>query len=165
MKLSFFLLIMFAAAFQVRAQDVAVDSISGQRDLVGPVERSAFQDSSWFQDNYTLYSPTEELIRRIDSLAAGDSVCVVFGSWCSDSHMWVPMFLSIMDSTVLAHKIGFIAVPESPGWREQLTPGLDIKRVPTFVFYHDGKEIGRIVEEPRGDIGENILNILKGEAK
>ncbi len=165
MKLSLFFLVLAAVTFQARAQDVAVDSISGQRDLIGPVERAAFRDSSWFQDNYTLYNPTEELTHRIDSLASGDSVCAVFGSWCSDSHMWVPMFLSIMDSTVLAHKIGFIAVPESPGWREQLTPGLGIKRVPTFIFYHDGKEIGRIVEEPKGDIGENIVDILKDGAK
>lgn len=165
MKLSLFFLVLFAAAFQARAQDVAVDSISGQRDLIGPVERSAFQDSSWYKDNYTLYTPTSELIRQIDSLSPGDSVSVVFGSWCSDSHMWVPMFLSIMDSTVLAHRIGFIAVPESPGWRDQLTHGLDIKRVPTFIFYHNGKEIGRIVEEPKGDIGENIVAILKGGAK
>jgi hypothetical protein len=148
---------------QVDAQTVATDSVSHQRVLVGPMERSAFQDSSWYKDNCSLYKPQPELIHKIDSLCAGDSVCVVLGSWCSDSHMWVPMFLSITDSTLLARKIGFIAVPRSNGWREQLTPGLYIEKVPTFVFYHDGKEIGRIVEEPKGDIGQNIVEILEGK--
>jgi Thioredoxin len=148
----------------VYAQTVAVDSVSHERIFVGPVERSAFQDSSWYKDNYALYKPSEKLIHEIDSLGAGDSVMVVFGSWCSDSHMWVPMFLSITDNTVLAKRIGFIATPRSSGWREQLTPGLGVEKVPTFIFYHDGKEIGRIVEEPRGDIGRNIVEILEGKA-
>jgi hypothetical protein len=147
-----------------KGQTVAADSISHERILVGPVERSAFQDSSWYKDNYTLYKPSEKLIHEIDSLGAGDSVMVVLGSWCSDSHMWVPMFLSITDSTVLAKRIGFIATPRSSGWREQLTPGLNIEKVPTFIFYHDGKEIGRIVEEPRGDIAETIVSILAGKS-
>ena len=160
MRLAFSLLFLAVLALKADAQSVATDSISHEQDLIGPVQRSAFQDSSWFKKNYTLYTPSTELIGKIDSLGAGDSVSVVFGSWCSDSHMWVPMFLSIADSTTLAHKIGFIAVPRSKGWRDQLTPGLDIEKEPTFIFYHDGKEIGRIVEEPEGDIGDNIVEIL-----
>ncbi|HUI31513.1 MAG TPA: thioredoxin family protein [Candidatus Acidoferrales bacterium] len=146
------------------AQTVATDSISQERILIGPVERSAFQDSSWYRENYSVYKPQVKLIHQIDSLEAGDSVLIVLGSWCSDSHMWVPMFLSIMDSTALARKIGFITVPRSKGWRDQLTAGLNIEKVPTFIFYHDGKEIGRIVEEPKGDIGDNIVEILESKS-
>ena len=146
------------------AQTVACDSISHERILVGPAERSAFQDSSWYKENYSLYKPQTKLIHEIDSAGAGDSILIVFGSWCSDSHMWVPMFLSITDSTMLARRIGFVAVPRSKGWRDQLTPGLDIEKVPTFIFYHAGKEIGRIVEEPKGDIGSNIVEILEGKS-
>ncbi len=147
------------------AQIVATDSISNQRILIGAVTRSAFEDSSWFKDNYSMYNPTSELIAKIDSLSGGDSVDVVFGSWCSDSHMWVPMFLRIIDRTALGKHAAFVAVPRSKGWREQLTPGMNIERVPTFIFFHDGKEIGRIVEEPKGDLGDNIVKILGGEYK
>jgi len=143
------------------AQTVAIDSISGKPDLIGPVNRSAFQDSSWFTQNYTLYIPTSGLISRIDSLGKEDSVVVVFGSWCSDSHMWVPMFLRIADSTILGGRISFIAVPRSSGWRDELTPGLNIEKVPTFIFYKKGVDIGRLVEEPDGDLGENIVKILR----
>ena len=152
-------------AFKVDAQIVAIDSVEQERILIGPVKRSAFQDSSWYKENYVLYKPSEKLIHQIDSTGAGDSVLVVLGSWCSDSHMWVPMFLSITDSTLLAHRVGFITVPRSKGWRDQLTPGLNIEKVPTFIFYHDGKEIGRIVEEPKGDIGESIVKILEGKSE
>ncbi|MCL5267047.1 MAG: thioredoxin family protein [Bacteroidetes bacterium] len=165
MRLSFLLLALALLSSRAKAQNVAVDSISHQRVLIGPVELSAFQDSSWFKNNYSLYNPAAGLIHQIDSLSSGDSVSVVFGSWCPDSHMWVPMFLSIMSRTALAHRIGFIAVPESPGWRDELTRGLNVKRVPTFIFYHNGTEIGRIVEEPKGDIGENIVDIMKAGMK
>ncbi len=147
-----------------RTQTFAIDSVSHERVLIGPVERSAFEDSTWYKSNYSLYHPLPSLIDRIDSLNHEDSVTVVFGSWCSDSHMWVPMFLSITDSTTLAHSISFVAVPESAGWRDQLTPGLDVTKVPTFIFYHDGKEIGRIVEKPEGDLGDNIIRILSDQS-
>lgn len=156
------MLIAIASPGKSNAQTFAIDSVEHERILIGPVNRSAFQDSSWYMSNYNLYRPTGKLIHQIDSLAAGDSVLIVLGTWCSDSHMWVPMFLAIADSTTLAGKIGFLTVPRSNGWRDQLTPGLDIKRVPTFIFFHDGREIGRIVEEPQGDIGENIVRILGG---
>ena len=151
-------------SLNANAQTVTTDSTTHERILIGPVERSAFQDSTWYTENYSLYKHQKRLIQQIDSLDDGDSVCVVFGSWCSDSHMWVPMFLSITDSTTMAHKLGFIAVPRSKGWIEQLHAGLDIEKVPTFIFYHDGKEIGRIIEEPTGDIGDNIVEILEGKS-
>ena len=156
--------ILLPVSTAVRAQTFAFDSVSHERILIGPVKRTAFQDSSWYMGNYSMYRPQTELIRQIDSTGIGDSVLIVFGSWCSDSQMWVPMFLSITDSTTMAHRIGFIAVPRLKGWRDQLTPGLNIEKVPTFIFYRDGKEIGRIVEEPKGDIGANIVEILEGKS-
>jgi len=160
---AFIAMILLAFSTEVEAQTFAIDSVSHERILIGPVERAAFQDSTWYKENYSVYKPQEELIRQIDSVDVGDSILVVFGSWCSDSHMWVPMLLSITDSTTMAHKIGFISVPRSKGWRDKLTQGLNIEKVPTFIFYHSGKEIGRIVEEPKGDIGKNIVDILEGK--
>ncbi len=162
MRLPLLILAVFFLAPAARSQTTAIDSLTGETILVGPVVRSAFDTTSWFRSNSDLYRPTAGLIHQIDSLDAGDSVAVVFGSWCTDSHMWVPIMLSITDSTSLAHKLGFIAVPRSPEGRKKNAPGLNITKVPTFIFYHDGKEIGRIVEEPEGDIGENIVKILKG---
>ncbi|HEY9165123.1 MAG TPA: hypothetical protein VIS48_03075 [Candidatus Kryptonia bacterium] len=163
MKVLLVLISIFAFIADAGAQMVAADSITQERVLIGPVSRSAFQDSTWYHANYNLYNPSGELIRKIDSTGAGDSVAVVFGSWCSDSYMWVPMFLRITDSTGLAKHISFIAVPRSRGWRDQLTPGLAIEKVPTFIFYRGGRELGRIEEEPKGDLGDNVVKILRGE--
>ena len=37
---------------------------------------------------------------------------------------------------------------------------LKIERVPTFIFYRDGKEIGRIVENPSNSLVEDFLDII-----
>ena len=38
---------------------------------------------------------------------------------------------------------------------------LDIKYVPTFIVYRNGKEIGRIVESPQTTLEGDLKNILK----
>jgi ribosomal protein L30E len=37
---------------------------------------------------------------------------------------------------------------------------LKVERVPTFIFYRDGKEIGRIVENPQKSLVEDFLEII-----
>jgi hypothetical protein len=37
---------------------------------------------------------------------------------------------------------------------------LKVERVPTFIFYRDGKEIGRIIENPKTSLIEDFLEIV-----
>ena len=39
--------------------------------------------------------------------------------------------------------------------------GLKIEKIPTFIFFKDDKEIGRIVESPEVNIETDLLKILK----
>ncbi len=162
MKLVLAILVFVSAVPGLRAQTTFPDSAAQQKIMIGPVSRSSIDSTIWYKSNRELYKPTSKLITRIDSLGSGDSVVVVFGSWCPDSHIWVPIFLNIADSTVLGRKISFVAVPRSKEGQKELTRGLNIEKVPTFIFYNHGRELGRIVETPEGDIGDNILDILKG---
>ncbi len=161
MKLILALLAFVVSVPGLKAQTPAADSAGHEQIMLGSVNRSAIDSTSWYKSNRQLYAPTSELIGRIDSLDSGDSVVVVFGSWCPDSHVWVPIFLNIADSTTLGKNVKFVAVPRSKKGQKKLTRGLDVEKVPTFIFYHNGKELGRIVETPKGDIGDNIIDILK----
>lgn len=161
MKTCLLLIMLTAVVPAARCQTTAVDSVTHRKIMLGQVDRQAIDSTSWYLSNRELYTPTSELVHRIDSLAAGDSVVVVFGSWCPDSHVWVPIFLNIADSTVLAGNLKFVAVPRSKEGQQKYTRGLDVDKVPTFIFYRHGKELGRIVETPRGDIGDDIIGILK----
>ena len=44
-----------------------------------------------------------------------------------------------------------------------LQHGFNIKRVPTFIFYKKGKEIGRYVEYARESLEKDLLKIVSGE--
>ena len=46
---------------------------------------------------------------------------------------------------------------------DNLQKGFNIKRVPTFIFYKKGKEIGRYVEFPRTSLEKDILTIVSGK--
>jgi hypothetical protein len=38
---------------------------------------------------------------------------------------------------------------------------MQIKNVPTFIFYREGKEIGRIVENPSNTLESDIYNLYR----
>ena len=40
---------------------------------------------------------------------------------------------------------------------------MSIINVPTFIFYKDGEELGRIVEYPIQDLESDMLKILSGQ--
>ena len=56
-----------------------------------------------------------------------------------------------------------VAVNEDKKTPDNLEKGLNIERVPTFIFYKKGKEIGRFVEYPRESVEADILKIVSGE--
>ena len=56
-----------------------------------------------------------------------------------------------------------ITVNRSKKTSDNLQEGFDIIRVPTFIFFKDGKEIGRFVEYPRESVEADILKIVSGE--
>ena len=56
-----------------------------------------------------------------------------------------------------------VAVDRSKKTPDNLQEGFNIIRVPTFIFYKNGEEIGRFVEYPRETVEEDILKIVSGE--
>ena len=86
------------------------------------------------------------------------------GTWCGDSKKWVPSFLKAWDQLGLDRKkLSYTALydtderyKQGPNGEEK---GLQIHRVPTFIFKRDGKEIARIVETPQNDLLTDIGQI------
>ena len=104
--------------------------------------------------NYTIDTSITSQINITKNM----SITIVFGSWCSDSHREVPRFLQIMNLlNVSEDQITIIAVNRMKEFNKIDLREMDIKLVPTFIIYRDGKELGRIVE--RAEIME--LELLK----
>ena len=119
-------------------------------------------DPGW-QANYDQYQPDARLIEKIKEKTGHDlRVDVYLGLWCSDSLNNVPPFIKIIDLidnddvTVAFFDVKREDKKGTPYFVEELK----IERVPTFIFIRNGREIGRIIENPEKNLVEDILAIL-----
>lgn len=122
--------------------------------------------SSWYNKNYdgfTLETTDYDWIKNLEN----DSVEIYLGTWCGDSQEWVPQFLKLWDEMGLSRdQLKFTALygsgddyKQGPNGEEE---GLNIHRVPTFIFKEDGKEYARIVESPSTDLLTDVAQIALG---
>lgn len=96
------------------------------------------------------------------------TITAFFGTWCGDSKKELPRFYKILDTvnfplerlTVVGVARNRDNYKQSPGGEEE---GLNIHRVPTFIFYKDGKEVNRIVEHPVKTLEDDMAKILRLE--
>lgn len=163
--------LLFAVLFisVLPAQDknyCSIDSTTGDPMLLGYCNRDAFKDTSfswWFNSEYLLYNVDSVSAEKIKEDINDVELTIVMGSWCSDSRRWVPEFFKIMDFIKYpSDSITIICVDRDMHGRKDETGGLNIKKVPTFIFFKNNKELGRIIEEPKVSIEKDILKILNG---
>jgi len=88
------------------------------------------------------------------------TVIVVLGTWCGDSVEHVPEFVKI-NETLKFNSIEWLCVGRKLKDNTGVAKDLKIQRVPTFIFYKKGKEIGRIIETPKKTMEKDIKKILK----
>jgi len=139
--------------------------------LLGKVNKEALSKntySEWFLPNYEAYQPNKEKVAELKKILPEYTITAFFGSWCGDSKKNVPIFYKILDEsdfplerlTVVALSNYSDDYKQSPGGEEE---GLNIHRVPTFIFYKDGKEINRIVEHPVENLETDMLQLLTAQ--
>lgn len=167
---SILIIITLVFAFQINAQTLNQE-ISKDGDtpfLLGKIDKSGLKGSnykSWFNKNYDDYQPNRSLIDDISSELKSYSITLFMGTWCGDSREEVPKLYKVLDAanfpmeelTVIAVSSQSNMYKQSPEHEEA---GLNIHRVPTVIFYKNGKEINRIVEHPIETFEADIQNII-----
>jgi hypothetical protein len=117
--------------------------------------------SDWFIPEYSAYEVDKT---TLDSLEANNldniSIIIVIGTWCHDSQRETPRFVKIMEYLNFQNRtsIGVNRQKQSEGTE---VPDLNIKYVPTIIFYKDNNEIGRIVETPVETLEKDMIRIIK----
>lgn len=140
-----------------------IDEKSNKPMLVGLCTRENFtKDTSfswWFFAEYDYYQPEDSIIKLInlDSI----KIVLVLGTWCSDSRREVPYFYKILDQLKFDEKNLTVFSVD----RKKQAEGYDIdqfiiERVPTFIFYKNNSELGRIIETPNETLERDILKII-----
>jgi len=133
--------------------------------LLGYFERprmTYYPHSEWFVAGYNEYVPDSSVVKKLTETDAENlTIKVVMGTWCPDSRREVPRFLKIFDQLNLPlNKITFIGVDNEKRSPVQEYNGLNIERVPTFIFYINNIEAGRIIEVPKASLEQDMSDIL-----
>jgi len=160
-------LLLAVTAFLTNAQQknkMMLDEKSGKQMLIGICDRTAFADTNyswWFNAEYDNYVPDSTVLAKIREISTSCKIKIVMASWCGDSKREVPRFYKIMDATTFDYiNLELVCVDRNKQSDEGDVDKLEIKFVPTFIFYRDGAEIARIVETPKGKLEEDILEII-----
>ncbi|MCX6253235.1 MAG: thioredoxin family protein [Bacteroidia bacterium] len=118
--------------------------------------------ASWYVKGYDDYQLNTDAINKLLEINKdGLTIKIVLGTWCPDSRREVPRFIRVLDIWQFpVSGVTFIGVDNA-----KLSPvgeynNLDIQRVPTFIIYKNNNEAGRIIENPRTSLEQDIVNIL-----
>jgi len=136
----------------------------GERIMEGKAsEEVLMKEFPAFRTVYEVYQPDPLIVEELRRLEKDVRVLVVLGTWCPDSIREVPRFLKALSQAQNPRiRVELIGVGRSREERKKWVGGYDIKRIPTFIVFYKGREIGRIVERPVSERVEgDFLQILQ----
>jgi len=155
----------------IKAQSpIRYQDSDGNTHLVGPITVNNLQSDTtyakWFNAGYADFELTKTNYKWVKNLK-DDKVQIFLGTWCGDSQEWVPRFIKLWDALGLKrNQLEIIALygndeqyKQGPNAEEK---GLNIHRVPTFIFKENAQEYARIVESPSTDLFTDVAQTALG---
>jgi thioredoxin 1 len=138
-------------------------TINGEPMLIGDITRDElFSEFGIFKANYEAYTPNDSILQRLKVFQGKVRVDIFLATWCGDSKRNVPKFLRTVDAADRQNiRLVLIALDRTKRDKQGRAEKADIVRVPTMIVYRDDKEIGRIVEQPKTTIEQDLLLILQ----
>lgn len=141
-----------------------------EKSLKGFLDRATLTaDSSftWFTENYKAYSPHKEGFTNFQQYKDSIQLLVFMGTWCEDSHFIIPRLYAMIDAAGFSEsRITLIGADRSKQSWGNIMEALSVKNVPTIIVYHQGKEVGRVVEYGKyGQFDREIGEIVKAAFK
>jgi len=141
---------------------------NGLRFLVGQINLEGLKSKpyyNWFQNRHDNYHPDDTMVSLFKEKLAEYNIKLFLGTWCGDSKRESPRFIKILEAADFPMKqLEIIALDyrkghykTSPTGEEK---GLNIIKVPTIIFFKDGKEINRIVESPLETLEQDMAQIV-----
>jgi len=145
--------------------------ISAQSDqiLTGKISLEKLKNSDhseWFLKNYNSYKPKKTKLKKLQkALHKGDfKFEIFFGTWCPDSQREVPRVIKIFENISLEKDdydlIGVNRYKDLPESYKKRAKEINLKRVPTLIFYKNNKEVNRYVEFAQISLLDDLLAIV-----
>jgi thiol-disulfide isomerase/thioredoxin len=162
------LVVLSACKHEKVYNQIVKDPKTGEDILIGYVNIEGLK-GDLFKDAYikglSEYMPNDSTVQECKKLMNGVSYRIIMGTWCSDSQEEVPRFFQVLytaDVDVLNPEImEIICVNSNKEAGDAKIKKYNIEKVPTFIIYRNGKEIGRIIERFADRPETDLLEILK----
>ncbi len=174
MKIAISTLFIFMLTLSTYSQTLNNEiAITGEQPfLLGKIDKSGLEGEnykSWFSKNYDAYNPNKVTTVDMASELKNYDIKLFMGTWCGDSKREVPKLYKVLEaSNFPMDQLAAVAVSRKPDMYKQSPQheeaGLNIHRVPTIIFYKDGKEVNRIVEHPVESFEADIKSIITNNA-
>ena len=114
---------------------------------------------TWFPKQYDAYQPN---LNEFDSANLKQiSIKIFMGTWCHDSKREVPRLYKILDELYYDYEnFEIIGLTKDKKGYFQDYATFGITNTPTIIFYRNDMEIGRIIEEPKGSLEDQMARII-----
>ncbi|KAB7528091.1 thiol reductase thioredoxin [Flagellimonas olearia] len=140
----------------------------GKRFLVGKINLDGLRSQpyqQWYLQGHQSYSVDSTMVNLFKEKLSDYTITLFLGTWCGDSKRETPRFVKILEAAEFPmDQLQIIALDRRKGhYKKSPTgeeKGLNIIKVPTMVFYKNGKEVNRIVERPIENLEEDIAQIV-----
>lgn len=162
------LLLTFSSTISAQKINQEIATENQQPYMVGQIDITGLNSNSyksWYGANHKDYEVDFNTISSIKNELNQHKILIFMGTWCGDSKRETPKFIKILEEADFPMENLKIVALDKTKEQYKKSPdgeewGLSIKRVPTFIFYKDGKETNRIIESPIISLEEDIKAIV-----
>lgn len=117
--------------------------------LVGKKDIHSIKNTSnyeWLNVGIKNYKSDKIVLEKLKKINWTEySVVAVCGSWCEDTQHLLPQFINVSEQIKLQN-INYYFVDREKKSPENAKENFKIDKIPTFIIYKNGKELGRIIE-------------------
>lgn len=162
------LLMMTNISSFAQSYDILKDEKTGGQLYKGQItfdDLASERAFDWYQSG-SAYKPNEEAIAYLSQHLSDYDVTTVMGTWCDDSHMWVPKLNRVLTAAnypMMRHAM--YALDRDKKGKNGEEQQYKVTMVPTIILSRDGKEVGRIVEAPKKSIEADLVGLIKADRR
>ncbi len=149
---------------QQKAYDVTKDSANGSLVFCGKVTYADLTGEAtfnWMHDGYDDYKPNPAYTAYLTENLPKYSLTVFLGTWCDDSHYWVPKLFKLLQTIGYpTEKVELYGVDRHKQTKNGEQAKYNLTLVPAIIVLKDGKEVGRITESPQNGLEADLQQII-----
>lgn len=132
--------------------------------LVGKKNINSIKNTSnleWLNIGIKNYKSDKPILEKLKKVNWSEySAVAVCGSWCEDTQHLLPQFINVSEQIGLQN-VDYYFVDRDKKSPENAKENFSIDRIPTFIIYKNGKELGRIIETVPEPIEQVLLQFVE----